>query len=841
MPITRTMYKAMNIKHKMGLLLLFFIFFAALLRAQNLPHLSFKVLKNDSLVFYLKSNSIRPIELVFPQHGNIDNTDQGIGEILKDFKVVYYPDSNYIGKDRVVLKYYGNPGSSISNWSNKKVEVDIEVVNSILNVKNDFLSLSGIAGQSIIDVLQNDNSTGDSISLVKVFNNEHCTVSITSDNKIEFIPEANFTGTAFFNYKIKDNLGSEGIGHVIINVNQSFVSGDSLKYYVTSTNHVSIITDNPGYQLIGSEPQLGQLNFTNDPEIVYTPYIDSLGFDVFKISDGNDTTVVSIKVLPSDFSSNLIVDDTAFTAKNTPITFNVTENDWDKTSYYISNYSNPAHGTLTHTGNGICTYTPNQNFTGYDQFTYTRQLNLNYYQKAKVKIFVNDFLPKTNLPYNINIPKNKAFVLNYNPPIDSTYFTAVNQPQHGVIEIYTTLDTISVNCEEITGKNLIVFTPEQDYVGNQRCELRYHSPSGSSKVVKIDFNIVDPVVDSSCYCTAYTCVWKGDTDGNGIVNIADLLPIASNAGLEGSVREDENSVWFGLNSNNWTQNTSIYDIKHVDCDGDGFISDSDPSSILENYYKIHNIYGTGYSFPAQFPINLIPDQTEVDSGDVLTLYIEVGSEFYPAKDISGLKYNIQIDPELIDSASMHHSFLPNSFLTNASTWLQLSKQPFAGQLEAAFSRINDNRITGVGVVSTCDFIIEDEIMGIKASKIKDNRYPVQIQLSDIELKTSSGQYINIPDAEATVYLRLKNNKEIINGLTVYPNPASNEVQLNLNGKEVMTNYKIYNSIGQLLNTQSIDNQSSTNISTGNFVNGMYFIEVKTSDNKSIVKKFEIIK
>ena len=193
-----------------------------------------------------------------------------------------------------------------------------------------------------------------------------------------------------------------------------------------------------------------------------------------------------------------------------------------------------------------------QNFLGFDEFTYTRQLSFSQYQTATVEIVVNDFLPYNNAPYLINIPKNKEFVLNYDVPIAGYTFEVYSQSEYGNVEIFEGTDTITVNCEEIAGKNMIVFTPENDYTGTTRFELRYCAPNNNCNIVKIDLNILDTAPnDTSAIVHHIQCIWEGDMDNNGLVNVKDLIPLGKFAGESGLSRDDFSEEWLGLNGNNW--------------------------------------------------------------------------------------------------------------------------------------------------------------------------------------------------------------------------------------------------------------------------------------------------
>ncbi|MBI9066815.1 MAG: T9SS type A sorting domain-containing protein [Salinivirgaceae bacterium] len=79
---------------------------------------------------------------------------------------------------------------------------------------------------------------------------------------------------------------------------------------------------------------------------------------------------------------------------------------------------------------------------------------------------------------------------------------------------------------------------------------------------------------------------------------------------------------------------------------------------------------------------------------------------------------------------------------------------------------------------------------------------------------------------------------IDNNLGVYPNPLSSN-NLNVNSESVMTNVKLINVAGQIVKNINC-NKNKIEINTDNLINGMYFIQVQTS-NRTINKKVQILR
>jgi hypothetical protein len=79
-------------------------------------------------------------------------------------------------------------------------------------------------------------------------------------------------------------------------------------------------------------------------------------------------------------------------------------------------------------------------------------------------------------------------------------------------------------------------------------------------------------------------------------------------------------------------------------------------------------------------------------------------------------------------------------------------------------------------------------------------------------------------------------------ISVYPNPASNNlfVTLSPNTKESLC--QLYTITGQQVWTSTIaDNTSTFEIPVGALTNGIYFLKLQTGDGSTFTKKVEVIK
>ena len=72
--------------------------------------------------------------------------------------------------------------------------------------------------------------------------------------------------------------------------------------------------------------------------------------------------------------------------------------------------------------------------------------------------------------------------------------------------------------------------------------------------------------------------------------------------------------------------------------------------------------------------------------------------------------------------------------------------------------------------------------------------------------------------------------ELANTISIYPNPASNVLNIKADENNLPDGYKIYNMLGQLITDVKINNTSDLNINTSSYSNGMYFIKINKDNN-----------
>jgi hypothetical protein len=275
-----------------------------------------------------------------------------------------------------------------------------------------------------LNVLANDSAspdTGETLTVSAVTQGNHGgTVQIGSGgSSVKYTPAANFEGTETFNYTLNDGHGGTAQATATVTVthtNHNPVAHADTQTVVEdsgATNINVLANDNTGIDTgetltitaVGTTNHSGVVTLAADHKSVnYTPAANFQGTETFtyNLSDGNGgtatgTVTVTVTNVNDPPTANA---DTLTAFKNTANVLNVLANDVsapDPTeAFTILSVTQPTHGTVTITNNDTrATYTPTDDYTGPDSFTYTMKDPGGLTSTATVTLTVQNFIPST--------------------------------------------------------------------------------------------------------------------------------------------------------------------------------------------------------------------------------------------------------------------------------------------------------------------------------------------------------------------------------------------------------------------------------------------------------------
>ena len=320
----------------------------------------------------------------------VNGPSSGELSLNADGSFTYTPNANFNGTDS--FQYRASDGSLGSNTATVTISVTgvnkapVAVDDAGYSVAEDqTLTTAPTAG-----VLANDSdSDGDALGAELIEGPAPAvTASFTlnPNGTFSFQPVPEFFGTTTFTYRATDGTAVSGSATVTITVTAVNDAPVANAQSASTAEDTPVSISLTGSDLDGdaltftivSGPARGSLSAAASPgEYTYTPEANFTGSDefTFTVADGSTTSApatVTISVGGVN-DAPVAVNDAASVAEDTPLTIGVLLNDSDPDGDQLTStlVDGPAHGTVATNPDGSFTYTPAQDFSGDDQFTYT--------------------------------------------------------------------------------------------------------------------------------------------------------------------------------------------------------------------------------------------------------------------------------------------------------------------------------------------------------------------------------------------------------------------------------------------------------------------------------------
>ncbi|BAV05896.1 gliding motility-associated C-terminal domain-containing protein [Filimonas lacunae] len=367
--------------------------------------------------------------------------------------VVYTPATGYTGIDNFAYTVNDNLGGT----SNPATV--IVLVNAAPVATNDTVSI-GRNAPVAIDVTANDYDADvavDKTSVSVVASPAHGTYSLNSTTGvITYTSTGTYFGLDSLKYTVKDNLGvTSNVATVYINVNSAPVAvNDAAATNQDNAVVINILANDtdasgtlvPSTVSVVTQPNYGTLTLNNTTgAVTYTPNTGYYGRDTFyyRVSDNNNQTSNTAQVIVTVNAKPVANPDNAVVTLNSSAIINLIQNDTDAdgtidpTSIVI--VSAAGNGNVVVNNNGTVTYTPNNNFAGSDQFSYTVKDNNGLVSNtAIVNVTVNkppvavadSAVTNVNTAATINVAANDS---DPDGTLDLTSLLVISNVTHGTL------------------------------------------------------------------------------------------------------------------------------------------------------------------------------------------------------------------------------------------------------------------------------------------------------------------------------------------------------------------------------------------------------------------------
>ena len=774
--------------------------------------------------FYLNSPYGDPQPKSFPMEGNEINLVGIDGNI---FAYEYVPDPDFLGADGFSYEVIESPFPP--NPSKTTYVFQINVIASMVNTNNDFVHLNSLE-EVILDPLANDETSSSNLE-VTVAQVLRGSAIVNEDLTITYTPVDE--NPDYIVYTVSDEFNT--ISSATIYLNQEYdleEESTSREYTMASGNSEYIILPNSDLQLDAQEYAFGSLEQVNDFVYMYTADVNVEGSDVIRFTDANSNEyLANITIIEKYTDVGYVKDDVFYSASNTNLVFDVTEND-EVDQYVIADYSDE----LYHVGDGVFSYTPPPYFKGIKTFFYTADDGFTE-ETGTIELVFNNYKPTNYFQYNLSTPQNQPRIIEYDVPLGTEYFEISTLPENGTVEVFTDDESVDVACEEGIQKVFALYTPNDGFVGADELTIRYcASDNNVCNDINIALDVVSTEIDE-CICVE-DCVWPGDANGDGKVSILDALSVGRFMGQGGAARDEApyGEIYEGVSVEDWLGNqVNGKNVKHVDTDGDGVITVEDLQVVVDNYGDINSVMSSDVLGVKNVPFLLSTTVSEMDSGDLVVIYVTMGTSEYPAIDVQGVAFAVNLPASLVDSSTVEVEYLEDGYLVKDAPYIDLTHQPVDGIIHTTGVKTNSAGSTGFGVIATVSFIIEEDAEGIKnpgrSSAQSNGDVVATINATDIIIEDSRGFKYALPNTSLDLTVKSGEDGVLNDPLNVYPNPAGDLVTIESMIGAELSSINIFSADGALIRTVGNLKSSRKVLDISDLPDGMYII--KAADDKQV--------
>ncbi len=326
-------------------------------------------------------------------------------------------------------------------------------------------------------------------------------------------------------------------------------------------------------------------------------------------------------------------------------------------------------------------------------------------------------------------------------------------------------------------------------------------------------------------------VWPGDANSDGTANLYDLLAIGLAFNDNGPVRPSASLAWVAQACPNWTNSfSSGINHKHADTDGNGVVNMADTTAILLNYGLNHPLRN-GNPVSLNSADLIVTSNVDTTGTSALVTFDIALSQ---VDSIYGLAFRMYFDPSLTDAGTISISYPNSIFGTNGIDMLKLNKTiALTGFADIALTRLNMQNLTGQGPVARITIVTTDNVSG----KVTMNVTPFDVVGITA---SGSGVTVNPVGDDLVIdpaFVGL-NDPALSAQLTVHPVPARDYINFNYHGSSTINAISIVDVTGKvILKVINPENKGTVNVQS--LSKGIYSLQTEIN-NITIYKTIVIL-
>lgn len=343
-------------------------------------------------------------------------------------------------------------------------------------------------------------------------------------------------------------------------------------------------------------------------------------------------------------------------------------------------------------------------------------------------------------------------------------------------------------------------------------------------------------------CRQTDCIWPGDANGDGSANHYDLLNIGLGFGSMGPPRTvfpvpGDPLFWAPSFNTDWGQAVGAVDYKHLDCDGNGVIDVEDLLAIQKNYSPATSLPNNNTEGAAPVSLKLassIDHQPDSSTRVSILAELNIGSLQLPVEDLHGVALRLRFPGQPFSLTDIQVEPEEADLLGAAGEVLSLSKRIREGDkqdfLDVAISKKNTIGSSGFGKAVSIRIISADIIELINAPATE---FKVAIEgLLLIDSKGDTLQYDLPVDTACVNFIEnistsSRNEPLPAASLQIMPNPTSDYVLLRTQSGIRLQRYSLMNMAGQVVRLGQLGELTQARIDLHAQRPGWYLLKVQT--------------
>ncbi|MEM6724499.1 MAG: T9SS type A sorting domain-containing protein, partial [Bacteroidota bacterium] len=335
------------------------------------------------------------------------------------------------------------------------------------------------------------------------------------------------------------------------------------------------------------------------------------------------------------------------------------------------------------------------------------------------------------------------------------------------------------------------------------------------------------------------CVWPGDTNTDGIVDVLDVLQFANNNGYCDAARSKVSIEWTSFFNPAWPDTFDLAEgirIEHIDCDGDGMIAPlTDMQAVVANYGETNfyfeglsggDVPGQVLSFQARSTDGTLIDELPLQEYHVIDMLLNLPAE--EQGKIVGVAFNLTVESSNGELETTILSTPANTF----DVQLALKESP----TELAFGAVSS---VGTPIPGSPDLILL-RLIGYVDAFTDD--CTVGIQISNVQAIRDDGSMLTLGNEDkvwpiagcATTNTEDPLASDII--IDILPNPASEKVLIQTNGLQVL-DLEVYDLMGRRV-AVPLTWDENPSLYVNHLPKGMYLVHLQT-DQGAVTKRLMV--